>query len=254
MLDMHPPILGSWACGRRILSLAAAAATITSTLALAAAKPAPGVAANCPAHATAVVEHFMGANCMDCWKAAPPAAGASPVGATEWAMDWIVPAAADATMAPGALAESADRLARLGPTLPALLATAPAAFDAHTVLEPAAAKRRFYVHSSLPHMGYMGVQLHAAGVWPPGSTGWLALVEQIPAGTRDTVLPRRLVRVLVGPLQLPAAPGAKNAVAPLYGLRWPENAHADQLVATAWVESADGRITQIATDRCADPK
>jgi len=25
-------------------------------------------------------------------------------------------------------------------------------------------------------------------------------------------------------------------------------------VATAWVEGADGHITQIATDRCADPK
>ncbi len=62
------------------------------------------------------------------------------------------------------------------------------------------------------------------------------------------------MRVLVGPLKLPAGPGAKNAVAPLYGLRWPENAHADQLVATAWVEGADGRIVQIATDRCADPK
>ena len=65
-----------------------------------------------------------------------------------------------------------------------------------------------------------------------GSSAWIALVELIPVGTRDTVLPRRLVRVLVGPLKLPAGPGAKSAVAPLYGLRWPENAHADQLVAT----------------------
>ncbi len=170
-------------------------------------------------------------------------------------MDWIVPAAADATMAPGALDESADRLARLGAGPARARSPAPpAAFDAHTALDAPSGKRRFYIHSSLPHMGYMGVQMHATGVWPAGSTGWLALVEQIPVGTRDTVLPRRLVRVLVGPLQLPTGPGAKNAVAPLYGLRWPENAHADQLVATAWVEGADGRIAQIATDRCADPK
>jgi hypothetical protein len=100
----------------------------------------------------------------------------------------------------------------------------------------------------------MGVQMHATGVWPAGSRAWIALVEQIPVGVRDTQIPRRLVRVLVGPLKLPAGPGAKNAVAPLYGLRWPENAHADQLVATAWVEDAGGRITQMATDRCADPK
>jgi hypothetical protein len=232
----------------------AVAGLLASTLALAAAKPAPGVASNCPARATAVVEHFIGADCMDCWKATPPAAGAGPVDAAEWSLDWIAPAADDAPMAPGALPEAADRLARLGAGLPAKLATPPAAFDARTVLGMPGARRRFYVHSSLPYSGYMGVQMHATGVWPAGSTGWIALVELIAVGTRDTVLPRRLVRVLVGPLKLPAGPGAKNAVAPLFGLRWPENAHADQLVATAWVEAADGRITQMASDRCADPK
>ena len=228
---------------------------MASTLALAAAKPAPGVAANCPAKATLLVEHFIAADCLDCWKATPPALGAMPVADKEWSLDWITPTAdAAAAMAPGALPEASDRLARVGADLPARLASAPAAFDAATALSKASAGRRFYVHSSLPHEGYMGVQLHATGVWPAGSTAWVGLVELIPVGTRDTVLPRRLVRVLVGPLKLPAGPGAKNAVAPLYGLRWPENAHADQLVATAWVENADGRITQLATDRCADPK
>ena len=230
------------------------AALLASTLALAAPPKNPGIGFECPAHATAVVEHFMGADCLDCWKATPPAAGASPVDATEWSMDWIAPAADDAPMAPGALPEAAERLARLGAGLPATLAAPPSAFDARTVLETPSARRRFYVHSSLPHSGYMGVQMHATGAWPAGSTGWLALVELIPVGVRDTVVPRRLVRVLVGPLALPAGPGAKNAVAPLYGLRWPENAHAENLVATAWIENADGRITQIATDRCADPK
>jgi hypothetical protein len=255
MLDMHPPILEARGTRRRILSTVAfGVAVAAASGALAAGKPVPGVTANCPARATALVEHFMSADCMDCWKATPPAAGAEGVGESEWSLDWIVPAADDAEMAPGALPEAADRLARLGPYLAAKLTTQPAAFDSSTALEAPSAKRRFYVHSSLPHSGYMGVQMHATGVWPEGSTAWIALVELIPVGTRDTVLPRRLVRVLVGPVKLPAGPGAKNAVAPLYGLRWPENAHADQLVATAWVEGADGHITQIATDRCADPK
>ena len=240
---------------RGFLSLAASGVGLmASTLALAATKPPPGVAANCPARATLLVEHFIGADCLACWQAAPPALGAMPVAAKEWSLDWITPAADDAAMAPGALPEAAERLARVGADLPARLASAPAAFDTMTALSRPSAQRRFYVHSSLPHAGYMGVQLHATGVWPAGSTGWIALVELIPVGTRDTVLPRRLVRVLVGPLKLPAGPGARNAVAPLYGLRWPENAHADQLVATAWVEAADGHITQLASDRCADPK
>ena len=234
--------------------MASGVGLLASTLALAAAKPAPGVAANCPARATLLVEHFIGADCLGCWQAAPPALGAMPASAREWSLDWITPAADDAAMAPGALPEAAERLARVGADLPARLASAPAAFDAATALSKASAGRRFYVHSSLPHSGYMGVQMHATGVWPAGSTGWIALVELIPVGTRDTVIPRRLVRVLVGPLKLPAGPGAKNAVAPLYGLRWPGNAHAENLVATAWIENADGRITQIASDRCADPK
>jgi hypothetical protein len=255
MLDMHPPILEARGAWRRILSIAAvgvAAAASSSTPA--AARPAPGVAADCPARATAVVEHFIGADCMDCWKAAPPAAGAEAAGATEWSLDWIVPAADDAAMAAGALPEAADRLARLGPFLAARLATPAAAFDARTPLQTASASHRFYVHSSLPHQGYMGVQMHAAGVWPAGSTAWIALVELLPVGTRDSVLARHLVRLLVGPVKLPAGPGAANAVAPLYGLRWPENAHADRLMAAAWVEGADGRISQMASDRCADPK
>jgi hypothetical protein len=254
MLDMHPPILEARSNGRRILSIAVlGVAAMASLGAAAATRPAPGVAGECPMKATALVEHFIGADCMDCWKAAPPAAGAEAVGATEWSLDWIVPAADDAVMAAGALPEAADRLARLGPYLAARLATQPAAFDANTGLETASVKRRFYVHSSLPHQGYMGVQLHAAGVWPQGSSAWIALVELLPPGTRDSVLARHLVRVLVGPVKLPEGPGAKNAVAPLYGLRWPENAHADRLMAMAWVEGADGRVTQMASDRCADP-
>jgi len=249
---MHPPILGSVVHRARLALISAG--LLAATLAVAAPKPPPGVAQNCPARATLLVEHFVGADCLACWQVAPPGLGAMPVAAREWSLDWIAPAADDAAMAAAALPEAAERLARVNAELPARMASAPAAFDSVTALARPSAKRRFYVHSSLPHNGYMGVQMHATGAWPAGSTGWLALVELIEPGVRDTQVPRRLVRVLVGPLELPARPGAKNAVAPLYGLRWPENAHAENLVATAWVEDAAGRITQVATDRCADPK
>ena len=212
------------------------------------------MAANCPARATLLVEHFVSADCLACWQAAPPGLGAMAVTSKEWSLDWIVPTTDDAAMAPGALSEAGERLARVSADLPARLASAPAAFDSATALSKPTTRRSFYVHSSLPHNGYMGVQLHATGVWPQGSSGWIGLVELIPVGTRDTQIERRLVRVLVGPLKLPAGPGKANAVAPLYGLRWPDNAHAENLVATAWIENADGRITQIASDRCADAK
>jgi len=238
----------------RVRAFLISAGLLAATLAAAASRPSPGVAQNCPARATLLVEHFIGADCLACWQVAPPGLGAMPVAAREWSLDWIAPAADDAAMAAGALPEAAERLARVNADLPARMASAPAAFDSVTALARPSSRRRFYVHSSLPHNGYMGVQMHATGVWPAGSTGWLALVELVEPGVRGTQVPRRLVRVLVGPLKLPAGPGAKNAVAPLYGLRWPENAHAENLVATAWVEDAGGRITQVATDRCADPK
>ena len=95
--------------------------------------------------------------------------------------------------------------------------------------------------------------MHARGTWPAGSTGWIALVEDIPVGTRGTQVPRRLVRDVVGPLALPSAPGARNAVAPLFALRWPANAHLGNLMAAAWIEGPDGRVTRITTDRCVGP-
>ncbi len=234
---------------------------LASATAIAAVKPPRhDLSADCPAAAGAVIEHFIGADCYDCWKAVEPAPGqartpgAEPAGPKDWSLDWIVPAADDAPMAPGALPEAADRLARVGPYLAARLQTAPAAIDATTELAGTPHGRRFYVHSSLPHNGYLGVQLHAQGLWPAGSTAWVGLVELLPVGTRDTVIPRRLVRVLVGPVKLPDVAGPAGAEAPLWGLRWPMNAHPELLVATAWVEDGAGRITQITTDRCADPK
>ncbi len=225
------------------------------------ASSAKGPNPNCPARARALVEHFIGADCLDCWRAAPPqpgqsrVPGAEAVGADEWSLDWIVPARADdAPMAPGALPEGAERLARLGAPLSARLDTPPAGFDTATELAGRDASRRFSIHSSLPYQGYFGVQMHAKGLWPVGSTGWISLVELLPVGTRDTLIPRHLVRALVGPVNLPATAAATDAVAPLFALRWPENAHPELLMATAWIEGRDGRILQITSDRCPEPR
>ena len=200
-----------------------------------------------------MVEHFIGADCLACWSAAPPTPGAEPPGKADWSLDWIVPAADDAPMAAGALPEAADRLAALGAGLPARLQVQPAAFDTRTPLAAPRATRRFYVHAGPPTKGYIGVQLHASGAWPAGSGGWIALVETLPPGTRGAQVPRRLVRALVGPLPLPDAPGKAHAVAPLFALRWPDNANPENLSATAWIQGADGRIIQLASDRCRDP-
>jgi hypothetical protein len=263
MLDMHPPILEVRARRRRFSAGAAGAiafllvgAGAHAGLTLRPAKPSP----ECPARATAIVEHFIGAECLDCWKGAPAAGAARLPGtqapaAGEWSLDWVVPSGRDdAPLAVPALPESAERLARLGPHLGARLEAAPAAFDTATELASPDPARRFWVHSSLPWNGYYGVQMHARGRWPEGSSAWVGLVELLPAGVDDSTIPRRLVRALTGPVALPASPATKEGVDPLFGMRWPASAQADRIVAVAWIEGRDGRILQIASDRCVDPK
>jgi hypothetical protein len=238
------------------MALLLAAAPAGAAITMRPAKPSP----ECPAHASALVEHFIGADCLDCWKGAPAAGGASlpgaeAPGAGAWSLDWVVPSTRpDAPLALPALPESAERLARLGPHLGARLEAAPAAFDTTTELAPPASARRFWVHSSLPWNGYFGVQMHARGRWPEGSSGWVGLVEVLPAGVDGSTIERRLVRALTGPVALPASAAAQDGVDPLFGMRWPESAQADRIVAVAWVEGRDGRILQMASDRCVDPK
>jgi hypothetical protein len=257
MLDMHPPILEVRRVAGRVLSTAAlglcAAASALAAGRLPPAAPDP----NCPARATALVEHFIGADCAACWGANPAEAavpGAQAVPDEAWSLDWIAPAASgtDDPALPSSLPEATERLARLGPYLPARLEAQPAGFDTGAELARPGAGRKLKIRSSLPYKGYFGVQMHATGTWPAGSTAWLGLVEEIKGDTGGTVVGRHVVRNVVGPLALPAGPGAKNTVAPLFALRWPETARPDRLMAAAWIEGRDGRILQITTDRCKD--
>ena len=259
MLDMHPPILEVRRRASRVLSTAALGLAASAAASAAGRLPAAAPDPNCPLRAAALVEHFIGADCTECWSADPAhgrVPGAQEVPDDAWSLDWIAPAAsgADNPALPTSLPESVERLARLGERLPALLEAAPAGFDTRSTLARAGAGHVFSIHSSLPFKGYFGVQMHATGTWPAGATAWLGLVEGIKGDTGGTVIERHVVRAVVGPLALPAGPGAKNAVAPLFALRWPETAHPDRIMATAWIEGRDGRILQLTTDRCKDPR
>jgi hypothetical protein len=222
----------------------------------------PAARPDCPLGAHALVEHFIGADCAACWDAdAPPAGGAptpgsEPVAPGAWSLDWLVPArnGAAAPLAPAAIAESAQRLERLGPYLAARLEVAPAGFDTSTPLAPPTRGRRMWVHSSLPFQGYFGVQMHVRGRWPEGATGWVGLVDPVPPGTEGSPIARHVVRVLTGPVPLPASPASRDGVDPLFALRWPEMANPGALMAVAWIEGRDGRVLQLASDRCPDPK
>ena len=105
------------------------------------------------------------------------------------------------------------------------------------------------VESGPAWSGYIGLQLSVGGRVPTGASGWMALVEQIPAGSEGSAVRRELVRAVAGPLPL-SARRTGGAIKHLAALRWPESAKPERLVARAWVESTDGAWLAMASERC----
>jgi hypothetical protein len=225
MRFMHRVILGAG-----LLGLAAAAS------AQAAAAPA------CPRAGAAVVERFISADCADCWSASDMAASA-PGG---WLFDWIAHTSTgtDAPLAAAASTDAQERAQRAG---------GPSPTGAQTLIVrstlPRAAGVKLSVQSGPAWNAYFGLRLEARGRVPPGSSAWLALVELIPANAEGSVAERQLVRSVAGPLPLDALRSGR-ATSHLRALRWPETAQPTRLQARGWIETPDGALLAIATDRC----
>lgn len=196
-------------------------------------------AAGCPRAGAAVTERFLSADCPECW-AAKDGAAAAPAG---WLFDWITPtpAGSEAPLAAAAPAEAAERAQRAGGPSP----VAQQMLTVRSALPPGGPALR--VLSGPAWNGYFGLQLELRGVVPKGSSGWLALVELLPAGNEGSTVERQLVRSVAGPLPLD---GAKRPISHLRALRWPESAQPTRLQARGWVEGPDGRLLAVAADRC----
>jgi hypothetical protein len=192
------------------------------------AQPAP-----CPPAATRLLQRFIPADCESCWHAAGEAA----LPARTWALDWVVPSPQGdaAPLSLAALPEAAERAQRAG---------------AQTQQDKTARAPRLQVQGGPAWNGYFGLQLSVRGVpAPAGSTGWLALVEQIPAGDEGTAIARQLVRSVAGPLPLDGL-SPRRPVQHLRALRVGEGAQPQRLVGIGWVEAADGRVLAVAQEAC----
>ncbi len=193
--------------------------------------------AACPAPGAPVVEHFIAADCPDCWAADTPA----PPGG--WRFDWIAPGADDAPLSAAALPDATERLQRLG-AVPV---------GEHSQSARALRGVQLKVGSGPAWQGYFGLQLQlrarGQAALPPGATGWLALVELLPAGSEGNAGPRALVRSVAGPLPLDGASSTKG-LTHLRALRWPTGAKPERLQARGWIEAADGRMLAVAAPRC----
>jgi len=230
----------------------AATSSTTATAALLIAFSSLGAVAApaCPDNRAALTERFTSADCADCWAAAPPGAAS-----TGWLFDWIAPTPQgnDAPLATAAVAEARDRAQRLG-------GAAPVASQVLVQREPAPRTPglSLNVHSGPAWNGYFGLQLNVRGRLPAGSTGWLALVEVLPAGSEGSTVERQLLRSVAGPLPLdsagrPQTPqlGRTQGLQHLRALRWPEGAQPTRLQARGWIEGPDGRMLAVASDQCA---
>jgi len=213
-------------------------AAAVTPLAAAAAPP------RCPAAGAELVERFTSADCPDCWAARPPGPRDD---APRWLFDWIVPTPAgeDAALSSAAIVEGQDRTERTGASAPVgsqvLVQRSPL---------PRATGLRLSVQSGPAWNGYFGLQFTLTGRAPPGATGWLALVELLPAGSEGSTVERQLLRAVAGPLPLGTAP--RQAVQQhLRALRWPATADPTRLEARAWIEAPEGRLLAVADARCA---
>lgn len=194
-----------------------------------------------------LLERYISADCVACWRAVPPMPETPTRGAPPFVLDWIVPGAADAPLAARAVAEAATRAARAG---------ALAADEALTQATPLPARSalRLTVQGGPAVHGWIGVQFEvryaSARALPAGVAGWLALVEPIDPSDGGSAVARRVVREVAGPLPMPGLAEGRT-VGHLHAFRLPEGAPVERLGAVGWLETPAGRVLAIAEkDAC----
>jgi hypothetical protein len=183
----------------------------------------------------ALLERFISADCDDCWTRAAeqPRKG-------ELAIDWIVPGARgdDAPLSAAATRDALERLHTLKRKPPSPVDTVRS-----TRREGAG---RLRVAQGPAFNGYMGASIEVPDAGRGPFTGWLALVETLPAGTEGSPVERNLVRnLLVVPW--PAAPGPRFEARPM---AIPEGAHPDRLRVVGWLADSRGVMRAISESRC----
>ncbi|MDI1339232.1 hypothetical protein [Polaromonas sp.] len=196
----------------------------------------------------ALVERFINADCATCWTdpATPPAARGVV------ALDWVLPGGRgeDAPLSAVATRDGLKRLEALGTAPPV------AGLTLKTPVQGRTGALR--VAHGLPVSGYIGASIalkdvsgRAAGQpW----TGWLALVETLPAGTEGSPVPRHLVRNLLqvqwdGRKQL--SKQEQRRFIESRSMNVPAGTNTERLRVIGWVQDAQGHIVAAAQSRCA---
>ena len=231
----------------------AARVTVLSVLLLAAGLAQPALAqSSCASDGQqrpmALVDRFINADCATCWT--DPATLPTARGAV--ALDWVLPGGQgeDAPLSAVATRDGLKRLEALGTAPPV------AGLTLKTPVQGRAGALR--VAHGLPVSGYIGASIafkgEAARATGQPWTGWLALVETLPAGTEGSPVPRNLVRNLLqvqwdGRNQL--SKQEQRRFIESRSMDVPAGTNTDRLRVIGWVQDASGRVVTAAQSRCA---
>jgi hypothetical protein len=188
-------------------------------------------------------ERFINADCDACWRQPGPT---PPKGAA--VLDWVVPGSLgdDAPLSAVARRESLERLDFLRLPVP----------GEHAGHASAVQGGRHHVHVSRGPVlgGYVGASLTFDSSGAPLQlplTGWLALIEVLPAGTEGSPVPRALMRNL---LSSTIAPRNTEIMGQLWRpMNVPEGAQPDRLQLLGWVSDAQGHVLAAAESSCDKP-
>ncbi len=194
---------------------------------------------------TALIERFVSADCMSCWREADNAA-APPAGTVR--LDWVLPtpAGADAPLAPAARRDALERLQMLGLATPQ-----GSSREVLTSLQPSRLHLR--VAHGLPVANYIGTAVELSPPDPGPWTAVLLLVEKVKTDPTGNGNERHLVRnMLVTSWSDPrrsvdASLGAWRESRPM---NIPESTEIEKLYALAWVHDAQGHTVAMARADC----
>ena len=188
-------------------------------------------------------ERFINADCADCWTAP----GTSVARPGELSLDWVLPGdqGEDAPLSAVARRDGLERLQALGLPLPA--------GQSQRAARAAGPQGwRLRVAHGVAFNGYLGVSIEfkLRGAAPPAKdlplTGWLALVETLPAGTEGSPLERQLVRGLFKADWNQRPPGELLS----RSMAVSEGVNPERLSLVGWLENARGQLLTAAQSRC----
>lgn len=190
--------------------------------------------------AQAVLERFTSADCAECWRdpATPKPA------ANTLAIDWIVPGRQgdDAPLSVVASDDAVDRLVLLGRKPPERSENVTTIRSGEPVPLRLAQGDAFN--------DYVGTTMELKEPGREAWQAWLLLVEQLPAGTEGSVVPRNLVRNVFRPDWADVARRAPGTLAEGRAMQIHDGARPERLRLVALLQDGRGRIRAITQTEC----